>query len=313
MVPNIPGARSTSSARFLPWAGRRDGGAHGFAPRHSTITSHKQKMKPQDIREKVREIENRQRAAKPVIAACGLMNAGKSFLLNMLTSHLEQEFFRTNDIRETVENAQFDADQYIYLDTPGIDASSEDDEHAQRGVKQADVVLFVHQPPGELDAAEAAFLRALAASHGSQAATSIIIVLSKVEKESPQKIAAIEKRIGQQCAEQLGFEPHIFRVSSKRYQSGVLKGQNGLVAASGIDALIAQVRTVTAAFEAIRARKTLAEVEALLQEVEQAEQQLQRRRTQLRGAVLDGFAAFNGQVGQLRKFLTDSESKYKQI
>lgn len=261
----------------------------------------------------MREIENMQHAAKPVVAACGLMNAGKSFLLNMLTRHLEQEFFRTNDIRETVENAQFDADQYIYLDTPGIDASSEDDDHARRGVKQADVVLFVHQPQGELDAAEAAFLRAIAAAHGSQAATSIIIVLSKVEKESPEKIAAIEKRIGQQCVELLGFEPRIFQVSSKRYQNGVLKGQNGLVAASGMEALIAEVRTVAAASEAIRARKTLAEVEALLAEIAKAEQQLQARRTQLRGRVLDGFAAFNGQVGQLRKFLTDSASKYKQI
>ncbi|WP_312548709.1 GTPase [Massilia sp.] len=270
-------------------------------------------MKPKDIRLKLRDIEKGQHAPKPVIAACGLMNAGKSFLLNMLTRHLEQEFFRTNDFRETVENAQYDAERYIYLDTPGIDATRDDDEHAWKGVKQADVILFVHQPQGELDEAEAGFLRTLAPALGSHAGDSIVIVISKSEKENPEKIAAIEERIRQQCADQLGFEPRIFQVSSKRYQQGVLKGQSGLVAASGMDQLIAHVQTVAASVQAIRARKNLAEVEALLNGLDQAEQQLQARRTRLRGTVVDGFAAFNGQVGQLRRFLGDSASKYTQI
>ena len=270
-------------------------------------------MKLQDIRLKLLELEKAQQAPKPVIAACGLMNAGKSFLLNMLTRHLEQEFFRTNDIRETVENAQFDADRYIYLDTPGIDANPDDDNHAWQGVKHADVVLFVHQPQGELDEAEADFLRALAASPGNHAGESIIIVLTKIEKETPDKISAIEQRIREQCADQLGFKPRILQVSSKRYQSGVLKGQAGLVAASGMDTLIEHVQAVAASVQALRAHRKLAEVEALLQEVAQAQRQLEARRTRLRSTVVDGFAPFSAQIGQLRRFLTDSASKFKQI
>jgi 50S ribosomal subunit-associated GTPase HflX len=59
---------------------------------------------------------------KPVIAACGLMNAGKSYLLNMLTQHIEQEYFKTADQRETTSNKKLETEQYIYLDTPGLDA-----------------------------------------------------------------------------------------------------------------------------------------------------------------------------------------------
>ena len=270
-------------------------------------------MKPQDIRLKLREIEKCQHGPKPVIAACGLMNAGKSFLLNMLTRHLEQEFFRTNDVRETVANAQFDSERYIYLDTPGIDANPDDDEHASQGVRHADVILFVHQPQGELDEAESRFLRGLVPALGIHAGDSIIIVLSKSEKESPEKIVAIEQRIRQQCADQLGFEPHVFQVSSKRYQNGVLKGQGGLVAASGMDALMEHVQATAASVQAIRARKKLAEVDVLLQALAQTEHALQVRRKRLRGTVVEGFAAFSGQVEQLRRFLSDSASKYTQI
>ena len=42
--------------------------------------------------------------SKPVIAVCGLMNAGKSYLLNMLTQQIDQEYFKTADQREKIDN-----------------------------------------------------------------------------------------------------------------------------------------------------------------------------------------------------------------
>ena len=270
-------------------------------------------MKLNNIRVAMRGIETGQHAPKPVIAACGLMNAGKSYLLNMLTRHFEQEFFRTADIRETVENAQFESDRYIYLDTPGLDANEQDDEHAWSGLQQADVVLFVHQPQGELEAVEADFLRALAAARGSDAGASILVVLSKTDKHTPQNLDAIEARIRQQCAAHLGFEPQVFRVSGKRYRNGLVEDERALVAASGMDALIAQIGTVAATVQAIRARKTLAETQALLEAVVQAEHRIKARRKRLRSEVIDAFAAFNGEVGKLRAFLDDAASTYTHI
>ena len=88
---------------------------------------------------------------KPVVAVWGLMNAGKSYLLNMLTDHFGEEYFKTNDFRETAEIKKYESNQIIYLDTPGLDANEADNLEAIRGVARADVVLFVHQPQGELE------------------------------------------------------------------------------------------------------------------------------------------------------------------
>jgi superfamily I DNA/RNA helicase len=52
---------------------------------------------------------------KPTIVAYGLMNAGKSFLMNMLTQHVHQEFFKTNDVRETVVNARYEGSECVFL------------------------------------------------------------------------------------------------------------------------------------------------------------------------------------------------------
>ena len=83
--------------------------------------------------------------SKPIIVTWGLMNAGKSYLLNMLTQHIDKEFFKTNDFRETAIISSYETDQYVYLDTPGLDANAQDNLEALKGVKKADIVLFVHQ------------------------------------------------------------------------------------------------------------------------------------------------------------------------
>ena len=84
-----------------------------------------------DIEEKIQLIIDEQNNKKPIIVAYGLMNAGKSYLLNMLTQHISEEFFKTNDIRETATIKKFESEKYIYLDTPGLDANEEDDSQAQ--------------------------------------------------------------------------------------------------------------------------------------------------------------------------------------
>ena len=96
----------------------------------------------QDLRKYSQDFLNQSlRSEKSVIVTWGLMNAGKSSLLNMLTQHIEQEFFKTNDFRETTEVCAYEADQYIYLDTPGLDANAADNLEALKGIKKADIVL----------------------------------------------------------------------------------------------------------------------------------------------------------------------------
>ena len=139
----------------------------------------------------LRKILNNQKD-ESIVAVWGLMNAGKSYLLNMLTQHLENEYFKTNDFRETAEIKTAQFGNITYLDTPGLDASNTDDLEALRGVARADVVLFVHQPQGELEKIEIDFLQQLKNSFGDHAEKNIILVISKVDKATPENIQLVE-------------------------------------------------------------------------------------------------------------------------
>lgn len=270
-------------------------------------------MKKTLLRRQFEEITARERYTKPVIVAYGLMNSGKSSLLNMLTGNVEQEFFKTNDIRETVENKEFESGNYVYLDTPGLDADDQDDVHAKSGVDQADVVLFVHQPQGELEASEVNFLRKLTLSFGEYATQHIVIVLTKMEKEEAEKIDLIEQRIRHQCEAEIGFPPTIFQVSNKRYQTGVLKGQQTLITLSYMPELMTYLERLAYTATAPRVRRTLGEITVLQRAVEKAEQNMRSEKSRLRSQISHGFLSFNQQVEQLHTFLDASASDFKRI
>lgn len=252
-------------------------------------------------------------AEKPIVVAYGLMNAGKSFLMNMLTEHVEQEFFKTNDIRETVVNARYEGGECVFLDTPGLDATRQDDEYAQRGAREGDIVLFVHQPQGELEAVELGFLGELRHTLDEHASSNIVVVLSKIDKEAAEKIDLIEARIAQQSEQALGFAPRIFRVSGKRYQDGIRKGQAVLAAASGIDTLASHLHQLAGDVCAVRARKRALQIDALLAQVAEGRRSAQQERQALQDAVTAGFTAFNEQVSELRRHLDTSAAGYKKI
>lgn len=270
-------------------------------------------MKHQEMQSQLDELLTDTEEERPVIVAYGMMNAGKSYLLNMLSGHLEQEFFKTNDVRETVEVARYESADCVWLDTPGLDADEEDDRRAQQGVQVGDIVLFVHQPQGELEAKEVAFLGQLRASLDTHAARNIVVVLSKADKESADKIGRVEQRVAQQCTELLGFAPRIFRVSAKRHRDGSAKGQQALVAAGGIDTLAAHLRELAADVQSVRAQKRLSRIDALLEQVDAAKATALAERTRLRGAITAGFAVYNERIAQLRRFLDASASDYQRI
>ncbi len=270
-------------------------------------------MSTKFIQEKLNLISNQNADDRPTIVAYGLMNAGKSFLLNMLTQHIEEEFFKTNDIRETAEIKKFESEKYVYLDTPGLDANKADDTQAQFGASQADVVLFMHQPQGELEANEVKFLKELKQSFGCYAESNIILVLSKIEKEEQAKIDQIEDRIKAQCVQEIGFSPKVFQVSNKRYQAGIIKHKDALVAQSHINSLIEHLDLIASNSGKVRAQRSLTEVETLLQMIESKEQLLKSKRKNLKDGISLAFSIFNDQIDSLNGFLEESASKYRNI
>lgn len=202
---------------------------------------------------------------KPVVVAWGLMNAGKSYLLNMLTQHIESEFFKTNDFRETAQIKTFEATEFIYIDTPGLDASTSDDLVALAGVEKADIVLFVHQIQGELEAIEISFLEGIVKSFGEHANDNIIIVLSKIDKENKEKVEAIRTKVLEQCQEYLGFKPKCITISNTRYKQGATKQQKNLMEHSNVEALYAELQTQVEGINKVRQERQVQKKEQLIE------------------------------------------------
>lgn len=171
----------------------------------------------------------------PRIAVCGLMNAGKSALLNGLTGNLEKEFFETKVIRATTQVQELEHEGRIYLDTPGIDACDEDDQQAWLGLANADVILFVHNlRTGTLEEIETTFLRELIRRRPNLE-QHLLVVLTHAESATQQQRR--EQAIRDILIPLFELAPPIFATSFSALRSGVQKRNAKLLELSGYNRL----------------------------------------------------------------------------
>lgn len=268
----------------------------------------------QDLRKYSQDFLNQSlRSEKPVIVTWGLMNAGKSSLLNMLTQHIEQEFFKTNDFRETTEVSAYEGDQYIYLDTPGLDANTADNLEALKGIKKADIVLFVHQLQGELEANEVEFLKDVRTSFGQYAEKNIILILSKVDKEDRSKVDQIQKRVLEQCEQYLGFQPQCFQISNTLYQQGIQKHKDGLVRHSHIEDLKQCINSIVSNTRVVRQERLNQEKALLLKKLTEQKTKIEAEHQAQRSLLMDGFVSFQRSLKSLKQFVEIKAQQYKNI
>lgn len=268
----------------------------------------------QDLRKYSQDFLNQSlRSEKPVIVTWGLMNAGKSSLLNMLTQHIDQEFFKTNDFRETTEVSAYEADQHIYLDTPGLDANTADNLEALKGIKKADVVLFVHQLQGELEANEVEFLKDVRTSFGQYAEKNIILILSKVDKEDRSKVDQIQKRVLEQCEQYLGFQPQCFQISNTLYQQGIQKHKDGLVRHSHIEDLKQCINSIISNTQVVRQERLNQEKALLLKKLTEQKTKIEAEHQAQRSLLMDGFVSFQRSLKSLKQFVETKAQQYKNI
>ena len=121
------------------------------------------------------------------ITTCGLLKAGKSSLLNSLTDHLETELFATGAARTTVKNQTLSHQDFVFVDTPGLDATEGDDTEAWKELNMADILLFVHDPgTGELHQDEVEFLLKLASQSSGQYGLDerLLVVLTRLDSNA---------------------------------------------------------------------------------------------------------------------------------
>jgi len=218
---------------------------------------------------------------KPRIAAWGLVKAGKSSLLNMLGGHVQQEYFATGAVRTTRINQQLELERYVLVDTPGLGIEQSDSQQAMEGLDLADVVMFVHAPPGELDEEEIDLLLKLHDVHGDALEQRLVLVLSLLDKDQDGAMAQVRERIESQVLRCLGFQPICFEVSSRRFQRGMELGREGLQEKSGVPALALQLDQMASALgpqlAASRQKRLVQRREELLVALDQALEQEQVR------------------------------------
>ena len=211
------------------------------------------------------------------IANTGLVNSGKSSLFNaLLDSYDDPKRFKEGAVRTTIQGDREHLNSSIdLLDTPGIDATDEDDEAAFSAVMAADLIVIVHNiKTGMLNAAEYNWIRriAMGMSHKS-ILERVVLVCSWIDEREREEgyRQAVDETI-RQAYEALGAQVPFWEVSAKRYLNAH-GAKPGLAKASKIpqfrEFLLQQAERARAGLNAARKQEALAlaqETIALLQE-----------------------------------------------
>lgn len=250
-------------------------------------------------------LQEASRSPKPTIAAWGLVKAGKSSLLNMLSGHIADEFFKTGVVRTTRLNQQLETEHYLLMDTPGLGIDLADSQQAYRGLDNADVILFVHAPPGELDQEEMELLTQVKATYTKDTEQRLVLVLSQLDKDQDGALERIRQRILEQLQEQLGIQPKCFMVSNSRYRKGAVQEKQAMMSGSGIPQLASHldelVQAIDEQLESVRASRRAARKAGLLAELERSIVAERQKAARLQQPHVAKVRAFNRMMAKLRQ------------
>ena len=157
------------------------------------------------------------------IVSAGMMNPGKSTLLNALLG--KEDMFKTADVRETTVVRSVSWKENVTLvDTPGFSSAvCEDDSEALSALRQADLVLFVHNVAiGGINQAELDVLIALEEILGEAEFKTRVLFINTRSDECPDD--DLERNV-QECVdlikENLGCKLKSYVVSPKQYLQGI--------------------------------------------------------------------------------------------
>jgi len=162
------------------------------------------------------------------VAVCGIVNSGKSTLLNALQDQVTLE---TGAVRTTKKAKAIPfSDEIELIDLPGIDANKEDDLYTLGYLKEkADVFMFVHNGlEGELNAIEIKLFNQILTETDR-----VLLVHTHVAGLNTEERQIIEQIIDRQLDRPL----HHFYVDSIIYQKGLNEKKKLLQEASGVDFL----------------------------------------------------------------------------
>ena len=154
------------------------------------------------------------------IVNAGRMNHGKSSLFNALLGH---KVYKVADVRQTTENQkELYKDHIYFIDTPGLDANMADDEAAYSIYKQANFIIYVHNPRiGELHKKELNHIKHLAEILTPEYFQSHFAMVMTFSEEflgkNKDKLDEILVPVRASLQDILGGDVQIFCISNKLY------------------------------------------------------------------------------------------------
>lgn len=181
--------------------------------------------------------QNSSGKAVSYIVNAGDMNHGKSSLFNSLIGHEE---FKVRDVRETVVNKEYQyTEDIVFIDTPGLCATDDDNAIAFEAYKKASCIIFVHNvKAGMLHKNELQEINQISNLFNDKKFFWKHFCLVFTFKEAIENNEDIEtiindsiKSINSEC-NAMPFS--VFSVSNSRFQKGTAQGKKVLIKHSGI-------------------------------------------------------------------------------
>lgn len=179
----------------------------------------------------------------PRVVVCGLLKSGKSSLLNALTTELRPEYFATGATRVTDQVKTLEKNSLLWIDTPGIDASQQDDTTAWEGIVMADIPLFVHSlAVATLDRQEKEFLEELV-RRDPTAPERMLVSMTNCDTIAPEQEKRVTESLQQEILTILGTTVPFVYTSFPRFKKGTLENKEVLVKKSGMAQLHREIGT----------------------------------------------------------------------
>ena len=254
-------------------------------------------------------------AGKPRVVNAGLLNAGKSTLFNAICG--QQELFAMAGARRTVKRQAEKLCDFVLVDTPGLDATEEDEKEAFEVYRHSQVILFAHSAiKGEFEAMEIAFLKQLRDLYPDRQLRkkSIIPVITKSANISGD-IDKVVNKIRQQWQQAMGVTPEvIYAVRAKTHLKGLAEDKELLCQHSQVPALIDHIQTVIADVsdhqKALFRRRINDEIDGLVKLLDRAITRQQEKRDKARKQVEKQISLINADV---KDFADRHRQAYRQI
>lgn len=184
--------------------------------------------------EDLNNLINDKNSSKVKVVCAGIYNAGKSTFLNQIVG---KPVFEVGDIPTTTKMQQYENNNVLFIDTPGVNANENDNNTALQIYKDADLVLFVSNiQNGGLNASEGNYLKEIETILGGEDIfkNNVLFMLSNKHQVDEIAIPKIVEEHKNNINKVMGYIPeNIFVFDSCTYENGCKNKENALINESG--------------------------------------------------------------------------------